>query len=156
MVIWLSGHFKNHEKEFVCSGSQTITRELVTSAYFSALRPTLITSYSGEYLCGWPSDTAYMCTSVCVRMSEWSLWLPSRVYWIYSFKANSYFARAGARRPLPRPHIDDDELMTMKNSKAKLIQQSECEYSINASILYNVIMSSHWHCILVLWHYLAF
>ena len=38
---------------------QTVTSELVTSAYFSELRNTLITSHSGEYLCRWPSDTAY-------------------------------------------------------------------------------------------------
>ena len=60
----------------MCSGCQTITRELVTLAYFSACWPRVTRvstgwvtadhkSHSGEYLCGWPSDTAYICKNYC-------------------------------------------------------------------------------------------
>ena len=45
-----------------CSGFRTVTRELVTLAYFSVcLRRSLVTQVleRGEYMCGWPSDAAY-------------------------------------------------------------------------------------------------
>ena len=69
-----------NETKHACSGCQTITRELVTLAYFSACWPrvtrvstwvgdrwSVITSHLGEYLCGWLSDTAY------TRMTTWIL-----------------------------------------------------------------------------------
>ena len=48
----------------VCCGCQTMTRELVASAYFSmCLRRSLVTCHSslerGECLCRWPCDTSY-------------------------------------------------------------------------------------------------
>ena len=45
-----------------CSGFRTVTRELVTLAYFSVcLRRSFVTRVleRGEYMCGWPSDAAY-------------------------------------------------------------------------------------------------
>ena len=57
-----------------CSGCRTITRELVTLAYFSVcLRRSLVTRVleRGECLCGWPSDaytSSMLASDSCISM----------------------------------------------------------------------------------------
>ena len=69
-----------------CSGCRTVTRKLVTLAYFSVcLRRSLVTRVleRGECLCGWPSDTAY------TNSNELSLWTMT-ISCIFSGNLNIY------------------------------------------------------------------